>query len=165
MKISLQTRNKNTIRPRYSTTGHMPWENHNSKWLMYPSRYCSGIYNSQDMETTCPSTDKWIKKLQTMEYYLTIKRNKSESALVRWMNLQPIKQSEVSQKERNKYHMLMHIHGIWENNKLLTYFQGMNTDADKEKRLVDKEGEGEDGMNWESSIETLIYINICKIGT
>ena len=81
------------------------------------------------------------------------------------MNLQPIKQSEVSQKARNKYHMLMHIHGIWENNKLLTYLQGMNTDADKEKRLVDKEGEGEDGMNWESSIETLIYINICKIGT
>jgi len=68
-----------------------------------------------------------------MEYYLTIKRNKSESALVRWMNLQPVKQSEVSQKERNKYQILMHIHGIWKNYKLLAYLQGMNRDTDIEK--------------------------------
>ena len=46
-----------------------------------------------------------------MEYYLAIKRNKSESALVRQINLQPVIQSEVSQKERNKYHILMHIYG------------------------------------------------------
>ena len=43
--------------------------------------------------------DEWIKKLwyiYTMEYYSVIKRNKSESVVVRWINLEPIIQSEVS---------------------------------------------------------------------
>ena len=43
---------------------------------------------------------------------LNIKRNTSESVLMRWMNLEPIIQSEVSQKEKDKYHILMHIYGI-----------------------------------------------------
>ena len=43
-----------------------------------------------------------------MEYYSAIKRNTFESVLVRWVNLEPIIQSEVSQKEKNKYHILMH---------------------------------------------------------
>ena len=63
----------------------------------------------------CPSTDEWIKKLwyiYTMEYYSAIKRNTSESVLIRWMNLAPIIQSEVSQKEKEKYHILTHIYGI-----------------------------------------------------
>ena len=63
----------------------------------------------------CPSTDEWIKKLwyiYTMEYYSAIKRNTFESVLMRWMNLEPIIQSEVSQKEKDKYHILMHIYGI-----------------------------------------------------
>ena len=59
-----------------------------------------------------PSTNEWIKKLwyiYTMEYYSVIERNASESILMRWMNLEPITQSEVSQKEKDKYHILMHI--------------------------------------------------------
>ena len=63
----------------------------------------------------CPSTDEWIKKLwyiYTMEYYSAIKRNEFELVLVRWINLEPFIQSEVSQKEKNKYHILMHIYGI-----------------------------------------------------
>ena len=66
----------------------------------------------------CPSTDEWIKKLcyiYTMEYYSAIKRNTSESVLMRWMNLEPIIQSEVSQKEKDKYRILTHIHGIQKN--------------------------------------------------
>ena len=47
-----------------------------------------------------------------MEYYLGIKRNAFDSVLMRWMNLEPILQSEVSQKEKNKYHVLTLIHGI-----------------------------------------------------
>ena len=43
---------------------------------------------------------------------LVIKRNVSDSVLVRWMNLEPIIQSEVSQTEKNKYCILMHIYGI-----------------------------------------------------
>ena len=59
----------------------------------------------------CPSTDKWIKKwyIYTMEYYSAIKKNTFESVLMRWMNLEPIIQSEVSQKEKDKYRILMHI--------------------------------------------------------
>ena len=60
----------------------------------------------------CPSTDEWIKKLwyiYTMEYYSAIKRNTVESVIVCWMNLEPFIQSEVSQKENDKYHILMHI--------------------------------------------------------
>ena len=52
----------------------------------------------------CPSTDEWIKKLwyiYIMEYYSAIKRNAFESVLIRWMNLEPIIQSEVSQKKIN----------------------------------------------------------------
>ena len=48
----------------------------------------------------------------TMEYYSVIKRNAFELVLMRWMNLEPIIQSEVSQKEENKYYILMRICGI-----------------------------------------------------
>ena len=63
----------------------------------------------------CLSTEEWIKKMwhiYTMEYYSAIKRNKIEFFVVRWMDLQSVIQSEVSQKEENKYHMLTHIYGI-----------------------------------------------------
>ena len=50
--------------------------------------------------------------IYTMEYYSVIKRNAFESVLMRWMNLEPIIQREVSQKEKDKYHMLMHIYRI-----------------------------------------------------
>ena len=66
----------------------------------------------------CPLADEWIKKLwyiYTMEYYSAIKRNAFESVLMRWMNLEPIIQSEVGQKEKNKYHILTHIYGIQKN--------------------------------------------------
>ena len=63
----------------------------------------------------CPLTDEWIKKwwyIYTMEYYSAIKRNIFESVLMRWMNLEPIIQSEMSQKEKDEYHILTHIYGI-----------------------------------------------------
>ena len=63
----------------------------------------------------CPLPDEWIKKLwyiYTMEYYSAIKWNMYESVLMRWMNLEPLIQSEVSQKETEKDHILMHIYGI-----------------------------------------------------
>ena len=62
--------------------------------------------------------DGWIKKLwylYTMEYYSAIKRNAFESVLMRWMNLEPIIQSEVSQKEKDKYRILMHIYRVQKN--------------------------------------------------
>ena len=61
----------------------------------------------------CPLTDESIKKLwyiYTMKYYSAIKRKAFKSVLMRWMNLEPIIQSEVSQKEKDKYCILMHIY-------------------------------------------------------
>ena len=63
----------------------------------------------------CPLTNEWIKKLwylYTMGYYTAIKMNVFESVLMKWMNLEPIIQSEVSQKEKDKYHILTNIYGI-----------------------------------------------------
>ena len=63
----------------------------------------------------CPSTDEWIKKMShiyRMEYYSAIERNEIELFVVRWMDLESVIQGEVSQKEKNKYHMLPHIYGI-----------------------------------------------------
>ena len=56
-----------------------------------------------------------IRKLwyiYTMEYYSAIKKNTFESVLMRWMKLEPITQSEVSQKEKHQYSILTHIYGI-----------------------------------------------------
>ena len=65
----------------------------------------------------CPLTDEWIRRCGTdiQNYYLAIKRNSSESLLVRWMNLEPVIQSELNQKEKNKYCTLTHIYGIQKN--------------------------------------------------
>ena len=63
----------------------------------------------------CLLTDEWIKKMwhiYTMEYYSAIKRNKTKLFVVRWMDLDSVIQSEVSQKEKNKHGMLRHIYGI-----------------------------------------------------
>ena len=63
----------------------------------------------------CPSADEWIRKLwyiYTMEYYSAIKKNSFESVLMRWMKLEPIIQSELSQKGKDKYSILTHIYGI-----------------------------------------------------
>ena len=48
-----------------------------------------------------------------MEYYSTVKKNIFESVLMRWMKLKPIIQSEVIQKEKHQYSILMHIYGIY----------------------------------------------------
>ena len=63
----------------------------------------------------CLSADKWIRKLcyiYTMEYNSAVKKNAFESVLMRWMKLEPIIQSEVSQKEKHQYSILKHIYGI-----------------------------------------------------
>ena len=63
----------------------------------------------------CPSADDWIKKLwyiHTMEYYSAMKRNTFESVLMSWMDPEPIIQNEVSQKEKDKNHILTQIYRI-----------------------------------------------------
>ena len=63
----------------------------------------------------CPSANKWIRKLwyiYTMEYYSAVKKNSFESVLMRWMKLEPIKQSKVSQKDKDHFSLLTTIYGI-----------------------------------------------------
>ena len=66
-------------------------------------------------QPTCPPADEWIRKpwyIYTMEYYSAIIKNAFESVPMRWMKLEPIIQSEVSQKEKHQYSILTHIYGI-----------------------------------------------------
>ena len=62
-----------------------------------------------------PSADEWIRNrwyIYTMEYYSAIKKNTFESVLMRWMKLESIIESEVSQNEKHQYSILTHIYGI-----------------------------------------------------
>ena len=63
----------------------------------------------------CPLTDEWIKKMwytYTMEYYSAIKKNEIMPFVATWMDLEIIILSEISQKEKDKYHMISLICGI-----------------------------------------------------
>ena len=63
----------------------------------------------------CAPADEWIRKMwyiYTIEYYSAIKKNTFESVLMRWMKLEPIIRSEVSQKEEHQCSILTHIYGI-----------------------------------------------------
>ena len=101
----------------------MKFHNHSCERYMCPS-VIAALFTTARMwkQPRCPSTDEWIKKLQcvcvyiyiythTKEYYSAINRNEFELVLSRWMNLESVIQSEVSQKEKNKYHILIHIYG------------------------------------------------------
>ena len=62
-----------------------------------------------------PLVEEWIRRfwyIYTMKYYSAIKKNAFESVLMRWMKLEPITHSEVSQKEKHQYSILTHIYGI-----------------------------------------------------
>ena len=67
-------------------------------------------------QPTCPSSDECIRKLwyiYTIKYYSAIKKNTFESDLLRWMKLDPIILSEVSQKEKHQYSILTHVYGLY----------------------------------------------------
>ena len=66
-------------------------------------------------QVKCPSTEDWLKKIwyiYTMGYYSAIKKNEIGLVVEMWMDLEIVIHSEVSQKEKNKYHILTHICGI-----------------------------------------------------
>ena len=83
---------------------------------MYPIVHCSTIYNSQNTEATQMSINRRMEKEVVVYIHngilLSHKRNAFESVLLRWMNLEPIIQSEESQKKKNKYCILTHIYEI-----------------------------------------------------
>ena len=94
---------------------------------------------------------EWIRKLwcvYTMEYYSAIKGNTFESVLMRWMNLEPIIQSELRSKSERERQMLYINTYIWnlERQYCQSYMQISKGDTDVKNRRLDSVGEGEGGM-------------------
>ena len=113
----------------------------------------------------CPSADKWIRKLwyiYTMEYYSAIKKNTFESVLMRWLKLEPIIQSEVSQKEKHIQYINTYIWNLerWE---WWPYMRDRKRDTDVKNRIWGPVGEGKDRMIWENSIETCVLPYVKQI--
>ena len=102
--------------PSNPTSMHITWRNQNWKGHMHPNVHRSTIYNKTWKQARWAQTDEWIKKLwyiNSVENYSAIQRHAFELVLMRWMNLEPIIQSDVSEKEKNKHHILMHISGMY----------------------------------------------------
>ena len=115
MEIPLKARNKTTI-PAIPLLGIYPAETKTEKDTCIPF-FIAALFTIARIwkQPRCPSIDEWINKLwfiYTLEYYSAIKRNAFESVLMRWMNLEPIIQSKISQKEKDKYCILRHIYRI-----------------------------------------------------
>ena len=92
-----------------------------------------------------------------MGYYSAIKMNAFESVLIRWMNLEPIIQNEVSQKEKEKHHILTHIYGIEKDGTKEFICRA----AMEKQTYGHRERGGKGEMYGESNMDT--YITICKI--
>ena len=83
----------------------------------------------------CPSADERIRRLwyiYTMEYYSVIKKNTFEPILMRWMKLEPIVQSEVSQKEKHQYSILTYIYF----NAILPYYPNISLSHRVQKTVL-----------------------------
>ena len=111
MSINRQTNKEVVV---YTHNGILP--NHKKECMCTPMFITALFIIARTWkQPRCPSADEWIRRLwyiHTMEYYSAIKKNTSESGLMRWMKLEPIIQSEVSQKEKHQYSILTHVYGI-----------------------------------------------------
>ena len=107
---------KTTIWPRNPTPRHIPWENQIEKDTCIPLFIASLFTIARTRkQPRCPSTDEWNKEAVVHIYNEILLIHKKECIWVsskKKMNLESIIQSEVSQKEKNKYHILMHIYEI-----------------------------------------------------
>ena len=79
---------------------------------------------------------------------------------MRWMKLEPIIQSEVSQKEKHQYSILMHIYGIYGNDNPVCKTA---KETDVQNSFLDSAREGEGGMIWENGIETCVVSYVKRI--
>ena len=106
VEIPLKTGNRTAIRPRNPTLGIHTEETRIQRDSCTPMFIAALFIIARTWkQPRCPSADEWIRKLwyiYTMKYYSAIKKNTFESVLMRWMKLEPIIQSEISQKEKHK---------------------------------------------------------------
>ena len=92
-----------------------------------------------------------------MEYYLSIKKNKIVPFEEMWMGLETITQGEESQKEKNKYRMLMHICGIYKNGTDEPSCK-TRTDTQYREQMYGHQGRKGSAINWETDIYPLLRI-------
>ena len=80
-----------------------PGESHNLKRYVHPNVHCSTTARTRK-QPKCPSTEEWIKMwyINTMEYYLALKKNKIMPFAATWMDLEIVILSKVSQTEKDK---------------------------------------------------------------
>ena len=149
--------------PYYSTPGHVPQENCNSKRYMLPNVHCNTIYNSQYMEATCMSINRGTDKDNVVHIYNGILLNQKEEwncAICRYVDGPRDCHTQWSQKVKNKYHLLTHVCGIWKKWYRGTYLKSRNRDTDEEQMGSYQEGKGVvDGINWEIGID--IFTPLC----
>ena len=111
-----------------------------------PNVHCSTVYNNQDKEATQMSISRQMNK--EVHIYngilLSYKKNILESVLMRWMKLEPITQSKVSQKEKYQYSVLTHIYGIQKDGNDDPICKAVR-DTDVKNILLDCVGKGEGG--------------------
>ena len=133
---------------------------------MYPIVHCNTIYNCQSMDATQMSVNIRMDKEVVVRIHngtlLSYRKDTFESVLMRWMNLEHIIQSEVSQKEKVKYCILVHIYMESRKMVLKNLFieqQWRNRHGEQTSGHGERGGEGE--MYGKSNMET--YITIGKI--
>ena len=106
-----KTESRTTLQPSNCTTRHLSkgYRCVVSKGHMHPHVYSSTTNNSQSMEKhKCPLMDECIKKMwyiYIMEYYSAIKKNEILPFATTWMEMEGIMLNEISQSEKDKYHM------------------------------------------------------------
>ena len=152
MKNSMEVpqKTKNTIIIWFSNPApkHIYGQNNDSKGYMHPYVHSSSMHNSQDMETKCSLTDKWIKKMwyiNTMEYQSPIKKNEIMPCAATWMPLEILILSEVRKRKTNT--IWYHLYGeskIWYK---WTYLQNRNRFTDIDHKLAVAKGEAK-GVDW-----------------
>ena len=172
MEVPLKTKN----RPNNSTTGHIPRKNMHITLNIIQKDTCTPMFIAALFtiarlwkQPKCPLTDEWIKKMwyiYTMGYYSAIKRNDIGSFAETQMDLEPAIQSEVSQKDKNKYHILTYICGVQKMVQMNQFARQKQRHRCGEQMYGHQggkaggDGRGAGGMNWEIGIDmqTLICI-------
>ena len=102
----------------------------------------------------CPSTDEWIKLwcIYTMEYYSAMKKNGIMPFAATWMQLEILILSEVSQKEKEKYHMIQLRFGMYHMEQKNWPTKQKRTHRHIEQTYACQGGKGKSGMNWEFGV-------------
>ena len=118
MEVPQEAKNRVAIWSSSPTPGHISGQNYNSKRYMHPPMFTTALFTIAKTwkQPKCPSTDEWIKKVWYIYIhngiYSAITKNEIMPFAATWMQLEIVILSEVSQKEKDKYHMISLVCGI-----------------------------------------------------